>query len=449
LPRGFRQARLNGDCVKDWVDRSLSLGVLSPAVLFVVFLPALHAQEIIPPEHAGGVVHLFPSDLAILESDEARKDLPCNVADAKPVLGFDLRFHIGYDATVPLAELSGNGGQLTVLFRVYPQGQKQQAEYFVQHFRVPPIQDDAQGAVALDGGVDVGEGDYHIDWLMRDRSERICSSSWDTEAKLGEKNRMPLFLAPNQIAESLPEPFVNDPLVRGKKNVEGALTLKLLVNFAPQEANAATLQQSDTGALVSILKEIERDPRVGRVSLVAFDLPESRVLYRQTASSEGINFPALGSALRTVKLATVNVQQLGQKHSETDFLEDLIEHEVSGANHPDAVVFAGPKAMLDADVPQNDLRRIGDIECPVFYMNYNLNPQAVPWKDTISHAIRVFKGTEYTISTPRDLWSATSEMLNRVVHLKRERAAAAATETGSPPSAAPAANDLLPVSQKR
>ena len=76
--------------------------------------------------------------------------------------------------------------------------------------------------------------------------------------------------------------------------------------------------------------------------------------------------------------------------------------------------------MLDADVPQDELRRIGDIKCPVFYMNYNLNPQAVPWKDSISHAIKPFKGVEYTISRPRDLWLSTSEMFNRIIRFKRQ-----------------------------
>jgi hypothetical protein len=80
--------------------------------------------------------------------------------------------------------------------------------------------------------------------------------------------------------------------------------------------------------------------------------------------------------------------------------------------------------MLDADVPQDDLRRIGDIECPVFYLNYNLNPQAVPWKDAISHAIRVFKGTEYTISRPRDLWFSTAEMVSRILRSKQQHAVA-------------------------
>ena len=85
-------------------------------------------------------------------------------------------------------------------------------------------------------------------------------------------------------------------------------------------------------------------------------------------------------------------------------------------DHPDALVFAGPKVMLDASVPQDTLTPIaGDVDYPVFYLNYNLFPQQVPWKDSISRAIKVFRGTEYTISRPRDLWFCVSEMVSRIV----------------------------------
>ena len=39
----------------------------------------------------------------------------------------------------------------------------------------------------------------------------------------------------------------------------------------------------------------------------------------------------------------------------------------------------------------------------------------VPWKDSISHAVKLFRGTEYTISRPRDLWFAVTEMVSRIV----------------------------------
>jgi hypothetical protein len=406
----------------------LRIGVVGMGLLLPHIAPS---QMLLKPSQPGEVLNLMPSDMAILEAGEARKDIPCTVVERKPELGFDLRFHSGFDVTVPLRELSGDGEVLTVVFRVYPRDTPTQAAYFVQHFTVPAVEEEARGDATLQGGIDLGEGGYHVDWLLRDRGEHLCASAWDVDAELPEKDKpMPLFITPHQVTESIPQPFVNDVVPPTTQPAEENLTVKLLVNFAPQDAYSAALQRTDTDALVGILKTIQRDPRVGHISLVAFNIEQGRVVYRQEMAAH-IDFPALGKALQTMKLGTVNVQQLEQKHSETDFLENLIATEIGSAAHPDAVIFAGPKTMLSADVPQQSLRRIGEIECPVYYMNYALNPLAVPWKDSISHAIRTFKGTEYTISRPRDVWFTTSEMVARIVRRKREKALGAAVGGGA------------------
>lgn len=392
---------------------TLSLGLALP----------LKSQVLLKPSQPGETVNLIPSDLTILEAGQERKDLPCVVNQRKPDLGFDLRFHAGFDVTIPMSELTGDSQLLTVVFRVTPAAEGGRVANFVQHFTVPPIADDAKGDAMLEGTIDLGEGSYHVDWLMRDRDERICSTSWDVDATLSQKDKpIPLFLSRNSIEQAREEPFYNDAIDMPRAKDE-RLNVKLLVNFAPQNSVSAALQRTDTEALVSIMKTIQRDPRVARVSVVAFNMNEEQVVYRQEAA-DAIDFNALGKALHQVKLGTVNVQKLGQKHSGTEFLENLITAEVTPDAHTDAVIFAGPKAMLDANVPQEDLRRIGDIECPVFYMNYTLDPQATPWKDSISHAIRSFKGTEYTITRPRDLWFSTVEMFGRIVRSKRDRALA-------------------------
>jgi hypothetical protein len=399
--------------------------------LLLAGLPAF-SQLLLKPSQPGERINLLPSDVAIFEEDQPRSDIPCTVTPRKAELGFDLRFHSGFDVNVPMRELAGAGEVLTVVFRVFSNGDADHAAKFVQHFHVPMIDEEAKGDALLQGGIDLGEGSYHVDWLMRDRAERICSASWDISAELTPKDKaMPLFLGARQIAQTPPESFLNEAGDTLDHHTSGDnLTIKLLVNFAPQNAASAALQRSDTDALVSILRTIERDPRVNRISLVAFNIEQSRVVYRQDTTAR-IDFPSLGKALEGMKLGTVNVQQLSQKNSETDFLEDLITREVNDTRTLDAVVFAGPKAMLNADVPESNLRRIGDIECPVFYMNYNLYPQAVPWKDSISRAIRTFKGTEYTISRPRDLWFSTSEMVGRIVRFKRDRASAVSAGGGS------------------
>jgi hypothetical protein len=390
-----------------------------------------YSQIQIQPRFPGEPVTILPSDAEILASPVARKDLPCTVTPHKAELGFDLQFHTGFDVNVPLNELDGGDDMLTIVFRVYPQGQKDRSSYFAEHITVPTIDENAAGDAFLQGYFNVGEGSYHVDWLMRDRQERFCSDMWDTDAVLAAKDKgMRLFISPDEIQAALFEPFRDEPTSHRTVSGDDPINLKLLVNFAPEAKDQASLPAVDLAALVGILKTIEHDPRVGHVSLVAFNMQEHRVLYRQAAADQ-INFPALGRALQTMKLGTVGVATLGERHGDTEFLGDLIEKEIGAAAHPDAVVFAGPKAMLDTDVPQEDLKRIGDIECPVFYMNYNPNPQAIPWRDSIGHAVKFFKGTEYTISRPRDLWFATSEMVTRVVRSKQLHAEGAVAAAGS------------------
>jgi hypothetical protein len=373
-----------------------------------------HAQTLLFA--SGGPVRIQATDMAVLEEQEVRKDLPCSVTPEKPELGFDLRFHAGYEVNVPLKELSGEENQLTVLFRVTPEGQKDRPTYFVQHFRVPAIDDDARGDATLSGVFDIGEGSYHIDWLMRDRAERVCSFYWDEQAALAPKDKQIALTIPAAAVQATDaEQFRDEPPV---ERPAGGLRLKLLVNFAPQHWDAAAFRPIDTIALVSILRQISREPRFSSFSIVAFNMQEQRIVYRQK-SEDKIDFPALGEAIRSIKLGTVDLKKLAQKHSETEFLSNLILKEMKTDDHPDAVVFAGPKVMLDEAVPEETLKPLADVDYPVFYMNYALNPQSIPWRDSISRAIKVFKGTEYTISRPRDLWFAVSEMVARIVKSKQ------------------------------
>ena len=393
----------------------------------VIFLSCActQAQGLIAGSGASGVVNIFGSDLAILEAGEERKDIPCTVVQQKPILGFDLRFHSGYQVSVPLKDLAGSENLLTIVFRVVEESHKSEPLYFSQRIRVPSIEDSAKGDAYLQGAFDVGEGKYHVDWLMRDRTERVCASSWDTDAALSAKDKkVELAISAGAIERAEGEQFKEEPPVQRAQG-EAPLNVKVLVNFAPQNSLSATLQPLDTSALVSILRTLAREPRIGKFSITAFNMQEQRVLYRQE-SAERIDFPALGEALAKLNLGTVNFKLLGQKHADTEFLTSLIQTECgSPATRPDALIFAGPKVMLDANVSQESLNGMSDVDYPVFYMNYNLNPQAAPWKDAISHAVKHFRGYEYTISRPRDLWFAVTEMVGRIVKSRNVRPTAA------------------------
>ncbi len=378
-------------------------------------LPVLVAQTVM---HGGGngPVHTFGTDEATLESQDVKKDLICTVDPIKPQLGFDLRFHTGYEVTVPLKEIAGAENLLTMIYRVTYEKDKDHPVYFSHRITVPKIEEDAKGDAFLEGTFDLGEGNYHVDWLMRDRSERVCSFYWDSAAALSAKDKdVSLHILPGSIEGADMEPFREEaPVSRDSKS--SPITVKVMVNFAPQKARAATLQPVDTHALISILRNISREPRIIKFSVVAFNMQEQRVLFRQE-ETEQINFPALGDSLNSLNLGTVNLKRLEDKHGDTDFLERLILAELAKGK-VDAVIFAGPKVMLEEGVSQDSLKQLESMTTPVFYMNYNLYPQANPWRDAIGTAVKKMRGVEYTISRPRDLWVAWSDIVSRIIKQK-------------------------------
>ena len=124
----------------------------------------------------------------------------------------------------------------------------------------------------------------------------------------------------------------------------------------------------------------------------------------------------------------VDYKKLADKHSETDFLTKLIQDEV-GQHSSDAVIFAGPKIMLDEAPPPDSFKEISSrFSFPVFYMNYDLVPQQNPWRDSIGKVVKRLRGYEYTISRPRDLWNAWSDIMTHIVKLKLVSAATASSQ---------------------
>ncbi len=398
--------------------RNWPILALPLALLFHVSLPA-SAQILLHNADPLSAVNLLPGDQAVLEMEEVKKDLPCMVTSIKPAMGFDLRFHAGYDISIPLKELASSGQTLTVVFSVTPTSAKDSPRYFQQKFNVPELPEDAGGKTLLEGGFDVGEGTYHVRWLMRDHQERICSSTWDiTASRTGRDQDIKMNLSPNDVQASEAEFFKPEPPVE-RKSEGDPIKVKILVNYAPQSSAAAAMEPIDSSALVSILRTIAREPRIVKFSIVAFNLIDERVVYRADDLDE-INFPDLGKHLRSVKLGMVDYKNLADPHSPTDFLTHLVQDELSG-NPADAVIFAGPKAFLDQQVTPDSIKDlISSVSYPVFYMNYMLIPpggtydDTTPWRDAIGTVVKHLRGFEYTITRPRDLWTSWEDIMNHL-----------------------------------
>jgi hypothetical protein len=294
-------------------------------------------------------------------------------------LGFDFTFRSGYQVSIAMNDLADAGDLLKIVFRVVSESRRDAPVYFVQKFHVPLLEDNAKGRAELMGTFLVGEGKYHVDWLMRDIHERFCASSWDVEARLDAKDApMSRNMAPAMI-QPVVSPFSADES-RAEYDRRGTLLkVVIIMNFAPQNRRAATLSETDMEDLAAILRKIGDDSRICSYSLLACSIQTRQVLYRQS-NADRIDLPALGGALKSLNFARVDARQLAVKDGDAAFLGNLTRQALIKDNDADGLIFVSPKYPLDVEVSRETIDSLRLLDRPVFYLNYNLEPALFPWR---------------------------------------------------------------------
>lgn len=380
---------------------------LAPLLLALLPSGPLRAQSVMAGMESGGV-RLFPWDAAVFELREVKTSLPCAVTPARTELGFDLVFHAGQTARVRLRNLAGDGSVLTSIFRVLPEGDPEKPVYFEQKWRVPPIPENAAGAVALDSSFIVGAGDYRVDWLLRDSSERVCSAFWRISARIPIKEgQIATGLRPGAVRAAGSDSYGEQEVARS--DPAQRLSLTVLLNVGPDVAGGASISRAESEALLSILQGILREPRIGEISITAFNLEQRQVIFEQENIRQ-VNFATLRKAMDALTLGTVSVSQLAEKDAEARFLIRLVT-EKTERKRADALIFVGPKALGETGMTRDVLKQLGDPGCPVFYLTYLPAPDWNPWRDLIGSAVRQWRGREFGISRPADLVSAWSQIM--------------------------------------
>ena len=388
------------------------VAVLAPGVAY--------SQALIPELNPGSSMRLLPSDSAVLDLGEPRIDLPCAVRTLKPELGFDFKFRSRYQVSIAMNDLADAGDLLTILFRVVSENHPDAPVYFVQRIPVPVLDDGVKGRAELTGAFLMGEGRYHVDWLMRDLQQRFCASSWDVEARVDRDAQMSREVVPGLI-QPLEAPFLAAES-RAERDGRALLNVMIVVNFAPQDLHSATLSETDLEGLAAILRKIARDPRIGSYSVIACSIKAQQVIYRQNNAAR-IDLPALGEALKSLNLARVDVKQLSVKNGETEFLtnltldafkndafkndtfkndafkndairNDAFKNDTFENSQPDGLIFVSPKYPLAVDVTRETIDGLRYSDRPVFYLNYNLEPSLYPWRDAIGRLVKRLGGSE-------------------------------------------------------
>ena len=150
-------------------------------------------------------------------------------------------------------------------------------------------------------------------------------------------------------------------------------------------------------------------------ALVAFNLRDQKIIYRRE-KGDPVDFYALERAIQSPIAGTIDISLLRDPNSETQFVTRLLTDQLGAqTDPPDAIVIVGAKVSLDRKIPLNSLKAKGAVMCPVFYLNYNSDPNE-PWPDTIGAALKAYKrAATYNIVLPRDLGVAIKELLARAV----------------------------------
>jgi hypothetical protein len=370
----------------------------------------LRAQAIMPSLETPGGVRLFPGDAEALDVREVKASLPCAVTPTAAELGFDFVFHAGYTVRIRLRDLAGNGTLLTNIFRVTSDSNPDSPVYFEQKWRVPNLREDSEGAAALEGSFSIGEGDYQVDWLIRDREERVCSAFWRVSARMPVRAReISAGLQPGSVSSREIDPFLEQEAARADPRQR--LSVSVLLNAGPRTPGAASVSPAESEAVLAMLRGVFREPRIDNISVTAFNLDQRQIIFEQENIRQ-LNQAGLTKAIASVTLGTVSLTQLAEKDAEARFLVELAER--SARRRPDAVIFVGARAADGAGMARDLLRQLGDPRCPVFYLNYVPTPDTIPWTDLIGSAVRHWRGREFNISKPLDLASAWSKIMSQL-----------------------------------
>jgi hypothetical protein len=283
------------------------------------------------------------------------------------------------------------------------------------------VESQPKATASLNGSFDLGEGRYHVDWLVRSVAGNYCSADWDVSAALPPKEKeIALTIAPGVVDESL-DPFREESPIQREKRPD-LLTARILINCAPRHEHAVILDPQDITRMLSIVRHIVREPRIGRFSIVAFNIQQLQILWRQD-SADTIDFAGLGHALESLRMGTVDVKTLSQKDAKAQFLTSLVSQESDKAGS-DVVLFVGPEAESDFKISKDTFRQLRELNSPVFYVNYNrgmrggsLHDPLDPFllsQDPIRSLVSYLHGRRFTITTPRDLFAGWSQIMSLV-----------------------------------
>ena len=318
-----------------------------------------------PPALAQALVSAgeLPRVQGLFESRPGAGPLPCEVTPLPPSLNFALRYRAGYTFHVPQSQSQGSTRGWSVLTAITPEGGA--ATYL---FARTPL----SSATRVDASFNVGglyflgTGRYSVEAAIRDDRNRVCRKQWHILVRTARADRaipsaLPAFAVRPISVSSWPD-------TRHIDNT-APVHLSVLVNAAAFSSRRTAIRPSDRLVLVEALTAMLEHLPAASVRLVVFSLEQQREVFRSDAFSLAL-MSKVGDAIAALQLSTVDVHLLQNPLGHVDFLEQLINRELTSDAPVDTVIFLGPPSRYANKIPAAALRTPAFAHPRVFYLQY-------------------------------------------------------------------------------
>jgi hypothetical protein len=355
------------------------------------------------------LAHEFPSSPSRVPP---LPELRCKLRTARPQLDYELRFSSAYLVAIPLQRLRGGGNRLTATVVIHPlspeNAEPVRLRDVAQIRTIPPR---TKGDLELGGYLAMGEGEYQVDWELRDEAGRSCRVSWNLKARRSGRYRdVDLTLRPGEIQSATSRLFRPDGTSRPPANHN--FRVKLLVNLDMRTRRSSRVQLWRYVPMISSLRVMSRHADLAEFSVVAFSVKDQKILHRQAPSSR-IDFPGLGDSIESLSPGTVDFETL-RRGSDLDFLDNLFRDELGDGEDFDAVIFMGSDDRYGKRISRETIENLKEKRISVFYLRSMFDL----WRGAIGNSVRSLGGKEFPTREPADLALAVDEIVMRLQQRK-------------------------------
>ena len=370
------------------------------AACLVALAGSAAAQLVVNPGRLRARIEIF-------EPKPGENLLHCEVTPVHPMLNFSFRYQAGYRVAMPASQFTGSGHRLIVLIRITPDQADAAPVYLAAMQRLPEIPD-THAQLRFGGGYLLGEGSYHVDWVLMDERDRVFRKSWRVDVHRSH--------AEHNVKVAMEPGTVLDVTLRGARLVAresddtAALRLTILLHAAPIFPRRTHLGGNDIGTLISAVASLVESMRVRQIRLIVFNLEQQKELYRNEDFMLAA-MPAVARSMNTVELDTVDYQVLKNRGGHVDLLTGLLNEELNREPRSDVVLFLGPASHFDDRIPADVLGKASGGTTRFF--NFQIRPymlaQAAP-SDVIRNVTARLGGKTIQIHTAGEFATALDRL---------------------------------------